>query len=71
MGYLEIELARTIDEDRFREAERHRRINKALAMRQEQPTNPVQILVHWLQSLATQDQRAAPEQQTRALAELS
>jgi hypothetical protein len=71
MGYLEIELARTIDEDRFREAERHRRINKALATRHRQSTNPAQILVRWLQSLAIQEQRVAPEQQTRALAELS
>ena len=71
MGYLVIELARTIDEDRYREAERCHRISKAVAARQKQPTNPVQILVRWLQSLAKQGQRAATEQQTRALAELS
>ena len=70
MGYLEIELARTIDEDRFREAERCRRINKALAVRQKQPTNPAQILVHWLQSLVKREQRVAREPQTRALTEL-
>jgi hypothetical protein len=72
MGYLEIELlAHTVDEHRYREAERFRRINKAPATRQKQPANPVQILVRWLQSLATHDQRVAPEQTTRALAELS
>jgi hypothetical protein len=71
MGYLEIELARTIDEDRFREAERHRRINKALTTRHRQSTNPVQNLIHWLRSSTQQQQRAATEQQTRALAELS
>lgn len=71
MWYLAIELARTIDEDRFREAARCRRINEALAVHQKQPVNPNQILVGWLQSLKTQAQRAAPEQQTRTLAELS
>jgi hypothetical protein len=69
MGYLVIELARTIDEDRYREAEDCHRISKALAVRQKQPTNLVQILVRWLQSLVEQDQRAATEQQTRTLAE--
>ncbi len=71
MGYLYIELARTIDEDRYREAEHCRRINKALAMRQKQPVSPIQILVRWLQGLAKQDQRAATGQQIRTLAELS
>ena len=71
MSYLVIELARTIDEDRYRETERCNRIKKAPAMRQKQPADPVQTLVHWLQSLAAQDQRVAPEQTTRALAELS
>ena len=71
MGYLDIELARTIDEDRFREAERHRRINKALAVRRTGLTNAVQIMVHWLQSLTKREQRLAPEQQPRTLAELS
>jgi hypothetical protein len=72
MGYLEIELlARTIDGDRFREAERCRRIHKALATRHRRSTNPAQILVHWLQSLAKWEQRLAGEQQSRALAELT
>ena len=71
MSYLEIDLARTIDEDRYREAERCHRISKALTARQKGPTNPVQTLVRWLQSLATQEQRVASEQQARALAELS
>jgi hypothetical protein len=61
MGYLEIELARTIDEDRLREAGRCRHINKARAMRQNPSTNPVQILVHWLRSLIKQEQRVATE----------
>jgi hypothetical protein len=71
MGYLAIELARTLDEDRFREAEHCRRINKALGMRQEQPTIPLESLVHWLQSLVRREQRVVTEQQARALPELS
>jgi len=71
MSYLEIELARTIDEDRYREAEDCRRISKALAMGQKQPANPIQILAYWLQRLAQQERHAALEQQTRTLAELS
>jgi hypothetical protein len=71
MSYLVIELARTIDEDRYREAEDCRRISKARAAHQEQSTNPVQNLVHWLRSLARQEQRVAREQQTRTLVELS
>jgi hypothetical protein len=68
MGYLEIELARTIDEDRYREAERCRRINKALPMCQK---HPAPILLHWLQSLAKQEQRVAREQRAKAVTELS
>ena len=71
MSYLVIELARTIDEDRYREAEGCRHIKMAPAMRPKQPTNPVQILVHWLQSLATHEPHVAPEQKARVLAELS
>ena len=71
MGCLDIELARTIDEDRYREAERCRRINKALAARKKQSADRIQILVRWLQSLVEQGQRTATEQQTRTLAELS
>jgi hypothetical protein len=71
MGYLRIELARTIDEDRFRDAEHCHRIDEALAARQKPPTNMVQILVQWLQSLVKRGQRTATEQRTRALAELS
>ena len=51
MSYLDIELARTIDEDRYREAEGHRRKRKTLATPQQQFTNPVQILVNWLSNL--------------------
>jgi hypothetical protein len=71
MSYLEIELARTLDEDRYREAAHCRHVNKALATGQEQLTHPFQILVRWLQSLATQEQRVASEQQIRTLAKLS
>jgi len=71
MSYLEIELARTLDEDRFREAEHCRRINKALEMRQERSTVPLESLVNWLQSLVRREQRVVTEQQARALAELS
>lgn len=71
MAYLAIELARTIDEERYREAERCHRINKALKVRQKRSADPIQILVRWLQSLAQQEQRAATKQQTRTLAELS
>lgn len=71
MWHLALELARTIDEDRFREAARCRRINEALAVHQKQPVDLNQSLVGWLQSLTTQEQRAAPDQQTRTLAELS
>jgi hypothetical protein len=68
MSYLPIELARTIDEDRFRVAEGYHRIDKALAARKKPPVNPVQILAHWLQSLG---KRVATGRQTRALAELN
>jgi hypothetical protein len=68
---LVIELARTIDEDRYREAERCHRISKALAARQKQSTNPAQILLRWLQSLVRREQRVVTEQQARAIAELS
>ncbi len=51
MSYLDIELARTIDEDRYREAEGHRRKRKTLATPQQQFTNPVQIVVNWLSNL--------------------
>jgi len=71
MGYLAIELARTLDEDRFREAEHCHRINKALATRQEPSTIPLESLVNWLQSLVRRERRVVTEQQARALAELS
>ena len=51
ISYLDIDLARTIDEDRYREAEHHRRNRKTLATPQKQSTNPVQILVNWLSNL--------------------
>lgn len=61
MGYLQIELARTIDEDRFREAEHCRRINEALAMRNKQFTNPGQTLFRMTLCLMKWGQRAAAE----------
>jgi hypothetical protein len=70
MAYLAIELARIIDEDRYREAERHRHINKSPVIR-EWPVDPVQILVRRLQCLAKREQRVATEQPTRTLAGLS
>jgi hypothetical protein len=71
MAYLAIELGRIIDEDRYREAERCHRINKASAISQVRPAEPIQILVRWLQSLAKRGQCAVTERQTRTLAELS
>lgn len=68
MSYLHIDLARTIDEDRYREAERCRRINEALAVRRK---HTAQILTHWLRRLIQQERRVATELDVRALAELS
>ena len=45
MVYLPIELARTINEDRFRAAERYHRIDKALAARRKPSVNLVQIFI--------------------------
>jgi hypothetical protein len=59
MAYLAIELARTLDEERFREAERCHRINRALAVRQEQSTTPVERLVHRLRGLIQQERPVA------------
>ena len=59
MAYLAIELARTLDEDRFQEAERRHRINTALAMRQVQSTTPIERLVHWLRGLMQQERPVA------------
>ena len=46
MCLLQIELARTIQADKLREAERYRRIEEALAGRQKQSVDPIQILVY-------------------------
>ena len=59
MAYLAIELARTLDEERFREAEQCHRINRALAVRQEQSTTPVERLIHWLHGLIQQERPVA------------
>jgi hypothetical protein len=61
MGYLQIELARTIDEDRFREAEHSRHMNEAPAMRDKQSTNPVRSLVRSALSLVKLGQLVAAE----------
>ena len=59
MAYLAIELAHTLDEDRFREAEHCHRINRALAVRQEHSTTHVERLVHWLRGLMQQERPVA------------
>ena len=51
MSYLIIDVARTLDEDRLREAETCRRINQALRVRQVQPTHPAQVVVGWLRGV--------------------
>jgi hypothetical protein len=51
MSYLIIDVARTLDEDRVREAETCRRINQALRVRQVQPTHPILVLVGWLRGV--------------------
>lgn len=61
MSYLQIELARTIDEDRSREAEHCRRINEALARRNKGLTNPGQTLVRLALSLMKWEHSAAVE----------
>jgi hypothetical protein len=59
MSYLDIELARTIDEDRLRRAERYHRVDKALAVRKKQSTNLIQNLVHWLRGVMKREGRVA------------
>ena len=71
MGYLAIELARTIDEDRFRDAEDCHRIDEALSALQRPSANLVQNLIHALRGVMIREAHVATEQQTRALAELS
>ena len=62
MSYLSIELARTIDEDRFREAARCHRINKALAARQKPSAKLVQNLFLWLRSVTKREGSGATEE---------
>ena len=62
MAYLAIELAPTIDEDRYKEAERCHRINKVLAARQKPSANLVQNLIHWLRSVIKREGRVATEE---------
>ena len=66
MAYLAIELARTLDEERFREAERCHRINTALAVRQEQSTTPVERPIHGLRGLIQQERLVATEPEASA-----
>lgn len=61
MGYLQIELAHTIVEDRYSEAERCRRINAALAARKKQSESPVPTLAHLLRSVMHLEQHVATE----------
>jgi hypothetical protein len=46
MYLLQIELARTIQADKLEEVERYRRIQEALAGRQKQSVDPIQVLVY-------------------------
>ena len=62
MSYLPIELARTIDEDRFRAAEGYHRIDKALATRQKPSVNLVQNLIHRLASAVKREGSIATEE---------
>jgi hypothetical protein len=61
MGYLQIELAHTIVEDRLSEAERCRRINAARTVREKQFKSPVQTLVRLLHSVMQREQYVATE----------
>jgi len=61
MSNLHIGLAYTIIEDRFREAEDCRRINKALTVRHKRAKHPVQSLVYVLRNLMKQEPRVATE----------
>jgi hypothetical protein len=46
MYLLQVELSRTIQADKVQEAGRYRRIQEALAGRQEQSADPIQTLVY-------------------------
>ena len=67
MYHLNIELARTLDEDRFREAKHCHRINRALAVRQDQSATPVERLVHWLRALIQQERPVATRPEASAV----
>jgi hypothetical protein len=53
MYLLQVELSRTIPAEKLEEAERCRRIQEALAGRQTQSVDPVQILVYLKDLIAT------------------
>ena len=53
MYLLQVELSRTIQADKLQEAERYRRIYEALAGRQKQSVDPIQMLVHLRDLIAT------------------
>lgn len=61
MDNLQIELARTIQEDRLREAQSQRLVQEVLAGPQKQSKTPTQTLAQWVRSLARLKQRAVPE----------
>jgi hypothetical protein len=62
MGFLDIELARTIDEDRRRVSQGYHRIDKALAARQKSSASLVPNLAHWLRGVMKRERRIAIEE---------
>ena len=62
MIYLPVELARTIDEDKFRAAERYHRIDKALAARQKPSVNLVQNFIDRLAGVIKRKGSGAAEE---------
>lgn len=53
MYLLQVELSRTLQTEKLEEAERCRRIQEALAERQKQSLDPIQILGHLRDLIAT------------------
>ncbi|NIV27961.1 MAG: hypothetical protein GWN58_00190 [Anaerolineae bacterium] len=53
MYLLQVELSRTLQAEKLEEAERCRRIQEALAERQTQSVDPIQILGHLKDLIAT------------------
>ncbi len=59
MCYTKMQVVRSIQADRLREAEHYRRIQKALARRRKQFKTPVQALVHLAHMLTERVQHSA------------